>query len=375
MKFLNTIIYGNIPFNITENPYFQNFLQELASSYQLPFRDMLQGRILTATFSNFLQKKLTKMSTFTDATICLDGWTDVSGNSIYGFMILKKHEEHIINIIDLSAERHRGLFIKNQTIDMLIRNGFQMSSAIACITDNLSIMKSMKNLLEEQYPNIIPIRCCLHAFNLIIKNIAGFTNIASICKKNQKLVNFFTSSHIWLQVLKNWQKEQDIHHFLSTFCETRWYFLAKICLGVFVFERGFQHYLKLSESDKAKYPKIKDEIKAIVNNRYHFASNDTLVKVIKPVVNVIRRLKLRNATLADIFKKLIYVHLKISKLDITIPDFKTYSLTIINKRARKFSRDIYFIALFLSPIYKNIAISRHMNGDRLLHECLKLAKT
>ncbi|CAG8720490.1 10885_t:CDS:2, partial [Cetraspora pellucida] len=36
LKFLNAIIYGNIPFTITENPYFQTFLQELAPGYQLP---------------------------------------------------------------------------------------------------------------------------------------------------------------------------------------------------------------------------------------------------------------------------------------------------------------------------------------------------
>ncbi|CAG8720486.1 10884_t:CDS:2 [Cetraspora pellucida] len=287
------------------------------------------------------------MSTFTDATICLDGWTDASGNSIYRFMILKEHQKHIIDI---------------------------MSSSIACVTDNLSIMVLMKNLLKEQYLNIVPIRCCLHAFNLIVKDIAGFTGTVSVCKNNQKLVNFFTASHIWLRVLKNWQKEEGISHFLTTFCKTQWYSLAKVCLGVSTFERGFQHCLKLSETNKTKYPKIKDEIKSIVNDRYHFASNDTLVKVIKPVIDAIGRLESREATLADVFKELIYIHLEISRLDIPIIGFKTHALIIISKRAREFSEDIYFIALFLSPIYKNIAVSRHMNSDHLLRECLKLAK-
>lgn len=161
----------------------------------------------------------------------------------------------------------------------------------------------------------------MHAFNLIVKNVVGFTSTAPI------------------------------------FCETRWYSISKVCLGVSTFERGFQYCLRLSETEKTKYPKIKDDIKAIINDRYHFASNDTLVKVIKPIVDAIGRLESREATLADIFKELIHVHLEISRLDIPIVGFKAHALAVISKRAREFSDDIYFIALFLSPAHKNMAIS------------------
>ncbi|CAG8448340.1 13750_t:CDS:2, partial [Cetraspora pellucida] len=335
---------------------------------------IIYGRILTKKFSNYLQNKLTKMSTFTNATICLDGWTDVSGNSIYGFMILKEQEEHVIDIVDLSANRHRATFIMNKTREILTGNGFQMSSAIACVTDNPPVMNSMKNLLKKEYPNIVSIKCCLHAFNLIAKNIASFTSIVSTCNANQKLVNFFTASHIWKHALQNWQKEQGVSHFLSTFCETRWYSIAKVCLGVSVFERGFQHCLRLSETDKINYPEIKENIKAIINDRYHFASNDALIKVIKPIVDAIGRLESRDTTLADIFKELIYLHLEISKLDIPISGLKAHALAVISQRAKEFSDDIYFIALFLFPPYKNMAISNYMNIDCLLCECLELAK-
>ncbi|CAG8692009.1 3622_t:CDS:2, partial [Cetraspora pellucida] len=255
LKLLNAIVYGNISFNFVENPYFQNFLQDLVPSYQAPSLDMLRGRILTKKFSNYLQKKLTTMSTFTDATICLDGWTDVSGNFIYGFMILKECEEHVIDIIDLSANRHRSSFLINKTKEILAGNGFQMSFAIACITDNSPVMESMKNLLNK---------CAL----------------------------------------QTWQKEQGISHFLSTFCET-------------------------SETDKINYPEIKENIKIIINDRYHFASNDILVKIIKSVVDAIGRLESRDATLADIFKKLIHLHLEILRLDIPILSLKAHALAII----------------------------------------------
>ncbi|RIB02439.1 hypothetical protein C2G38_2227829 [Gigaspora rosea] len=50
-----------------------------------------------------LTKKLKIMESFTDITIALDGWQDVSKILIYGFMSLKEDKEHILDIIDLSA--------------------------------------------------------------------------------------------------------------------------------------------------------------------------------------------------------------------------------------------------------------------------------
>ncbi|CAG8523340.1 13032_t:CDS:2 [Cetraspora pellucida] len=108
------------------------------------------------------------MSTFTNATICLDSWTNVSKNSIYGFIVLKEHQKHIIDIIDLFAESHRESFIKDQTIDILTRNRFQMSYAIACVTDNPTIMVSMKNLLEQFVMKVLAI--VLHEALEQIKN-------------------------------------------------------------------------------------------------------------------------------------------------------------------------------------------------------------
>lgn len=65
---------------------------------------MLRECILTNAFSSYLQKKLIEITTFTNMTICLDGWIDISGNVIYKFMIFKEQQEHTIDIVNLSAD-------------------------------------------------------------------------------------------------------------------------------------------------------------------------------------------------------------------------------------------------------------------------------
>ncbi|CAG8794479.1 13998_t:CDS:2, partial [Cetraspora pellucida] len=159
------------------NLYLQDFLYDLNPSYRLPSQDTVKENLLTKMFFGHIEKKLNSLSNLIDFTISLDGWTDNSGNSIYGFMALKE----------------------NKVKEVLLVNGIQITSAIACITDNPSNMNKIKQVLHEEYPNIISIRCCIHVFNLIVKDIVSFSDTVTVCKKTQKLVNFFNASHIWHQ--------------------------------------------------------------------------------------------------------------------------------------------------------------------------------
>ncbi|CAG8731133.1 8236_t:CDS:2, partial [Ambispora leptoticha] len=248
-------------------------------------------RLLTKMFSNHLQKKLTTLSTLTDLTISLDGWTDNSGNSLYSFMALKENQEIVLDILDLLADHHTGNFLKDKLKEVLSINGIKILSIIACVTDNPS-------------------------------------NI------------------------------------------------AKVCMGVSVYEQGFRYCLSLSETARPKYPEIENiTIKNIISDRYHFANNDALTKVIKPIVDAIGRLESNDSTLADIFKELINIHQQISQLEVPINGLKAHALAIISKRAREFDSDIFFIALFLSPPHKFLAISRKMSGDKIIRASLELAKT
>ncbi|CAG8789367.1 3841_t:CDS:1, partial [Cetraspora pellucida] len=179
----------------------------------------------------------------------------------------------------------------------------------------------------DEYPNLISIRCCLHVFNLIVKDIVSFPSAASVCKKNQKLVNFFNSAHIWCRELQNWQKNQKIKHILATFCETRWYSLAKVCMGVSAYEQGFHYCLTLSETKRPKYPEIDNTIvRNLIHDKFHFATNDTLTKVIKPIVDAIGRLESNDSTLADVFKELIYIYQQLSQLEVPIDGFQEHAL-------------------------------------------------
>lgn len=373
-KLLKALLEGNVTLKFAENPFFLEFLNELQPSYHPPSRDMLHSTIMTEVHTSHVVKIQRKMCNESNLTICLDGWSDTAGASIYGFMVLKEEEETVLDIVDVSEHCHHPEFIRDETLSVLERSGINIKKAvIACVTDNPAVMLKSRQLLQEMHKNVVPIRCCLHAFNTIAHRIIKFPAVVNIVKNNTKLINFFTSSHIWTHTLHEWMKQENISHFLTTFCQTRWYSLAMVCLGVATFKRGFLRCAQLSGN--GKYPKLRDDIRLLIERRHHFANNDNLVKILSPVVDAIGHLESSSATLADVFEQLIRVHQAISTNEIPdIPGFCTHALRVLGRTVRDFSDDIYFVALFLSPRTKQIAISRRMSSQDMIRACLKLAK-
>lgn len=149
-----------------------------------------------------------------------------------------------------------------------------------------------------------------------------------------------------------------MRHFLSTFCETRLFSLAKVCKGVTEYEKVFSHCLELSETPGSRYPKIRVPIVGIIKSRYHFVDNATLVDVISPAVDAIGRLESSNSLLVDVFKELLVVRHHISSTNIGMAGLKEHAIAAINRRARKFLDPVYFIARFLLPSHKHLVVSK-----------------
>lgn len=370
---LKAIIYGGLPFSVGDNIYFKQFIEALCSTYNVPSAEVLRGRILTEMYSKHLHKKLMYLPSFVDFTVCFDGWTDVSGNSIYAFMVLKEESEDVLDIIDLSDVRHTAIELKERLLSDLLINGVVVGNALACVTDSPTNMVKLRSDLQRVHPNVIPIRCVLHGFNLVAKDVAGFPYIVKVCKLNLKLVNYFTSSHFWRKELRKWQEEKKIPHFLSTFCETRWYSLSRVCLGVAAYEEGFRHCLELSK--KSGYPPITNvEVRHTIMNRYHFVDNEGLVEALKPIVDVIGNLEKRTTTLADVLASFITLHWNAKGANYAIPGLQNHVLSAIGKRVTEFQDPIYFVALFLHPTCKKMAMSRKMTGDLIIKGALEIAK-
>lgn len=350
---LMAMISSNIPFSTINDPCMKAFFGRLCSNFPLPSADLLSSRILSEVYTTTLIEIDVKIRSMTDVTITMDGWEDNSGNSVYGFMIMKNDTEQILDIVDMSKRRPTAVVLKNEILQVLNRKLVDQSSVIAFVTDSPTTMVAVRRQIQEQVPNIIPIRCCLHHFNLVAKDIAKLRFPKNIIKKNSRLVTFFNSSHYWKSYMKDWMKTQvDIHLYLQPMCETRWYSLMLVCLGVENFERGFQYCLSHSRNNPNS-PTIPVDISTIIEDRYHFADNSLFVKILKPVIDAIGRLEGRDASVGDVLAEFINAKQAISDLDIANQGqvFKNEVLQILSDRAKSYDEAIYIVGLYLIPRY------------------------
>lgn len=132
-------------------------------------------------------------------------------------------------------------------------------------------------------------------------------------KSNKNLVTYFTTSEFWNKQLNKWSSKNSVKHGLSKPCETQWYSMSKVCLGVETHEEGFKNFYDLLLDPSFDTPSMTNLIITTINNWDHFTSNSALVELLRPVVDAIANLEHSCITLEHIWKIFIETYSKIKK--------------------------------------------------------------
>jgi hypothetical protein len=395
-----SLISSNIPLTYLENPYFQEYQSELARSvYKIPRRVQMMEKVLPMIHAKSELSMYNILKDQNCLTLSLDGWTDNSGNSIYALMILKgSTKKYFLDVLDLHSERHTAENIFLAVKDSLKSKQIGLDKICALVTDSPSVMIKLRvsnsvyftryffsdfcfwnvqRILNQENPHVLKIHCTLHVFNLIAKRIANHPDMGSVIKGNKTLVNYFTTSTFWHEHLSTWRKTNGVKHGLETLCETRWYSMAKVCLGVQSHELGFQKCLDLLLDPLVDTPSMSDAVIQVIKDRDHFTANQSLVRLLKPVIDAIGNLERADTTLSDIWKELLNVYKSIRDVEVysRFELFKSHCLNVIQSQTKVFHEEIYVIAFFLHPAYRRVAVSKKHSLSDVGQMILRLAKS
>ncbi|OAV96614.1 hypothetical protein PTTG_00808 [Puccinia triticina 1-1 BBBD Race 1] len=360
------LLSSNIPMTLLENPYFQEYQSELARSpYQLPRRVQVMEKILPMVHARHEAELFKNLKDQKQMTLSLDGWTDNSGNSIYALLALKgTKKKYFLDVLDLNSKRHTAdnIFSAIKSSLKAKQLDFEQFGAI--------------RIVNEEHPHILQVHCTLHVFNLIAKRLVNHPSMAEIVKANKTLVNYFSQAGFWRKHLATWQKENEIKHGLKTLCETWWYSMAKVCLGVQSHEIGFRKCLELLRDPLVDTPSMTKAVIEVIEDRDHFTGNQTLVCLLKPVVDAIGNLERAETTLADIWKELLDTYKNISEVDVytRFEPFKVHCLDVIHAQTKVYHEEIYIVAFFLHPAYRRVAVSKKHSLPDIGQMILQLAK-
>ena len=73
----------------------------------------MKYRLLNEFSTNIKSENLQRLKQNSNITIEMDGWTDITGKSIYAIMAISSSEEFILSIDDLSSVQHSARNLKD----------------------------------------------------------------------------------------------------------------------------------------------------------------------------------------------------------------------------------------------------------------------
>ena len=369
-KLLEAMIVGNVPFNFVECHQFREYA--LSLGHDPPSRRTISGPILQDMFVHHFSEMLDQLYASNDLTILLDGWTDVSGHSIYAYIGQTLEGIFVLDICQFK-QRPSADNIKSQLFDILNKLNLSTKQIIAVTTDTPQVMEKLRRDISSEHPNILGIKCSLHILNLAIQRALKHKDLLETFKKNQTIVNFFTASHYWLSRLRDWMRDNGVKKGLRTYTATRWYSAVQVAMSVQGVEEGLM--VCLGEGYATQNP-LPSKVSTILQSPDHFIRTRALVKLLKPLTDAIARLEKLSASLDQTFIAIITCYREVQQTDIDLEyqSWKVAVLTAISSLAKRLNHPAYFVALFLNPGWQTMAISRKYNIESITKEILILAK-
>ena len=109
-------------------------------------------------------------------------------------------------------------------------------------------------------------------------------------------------------------------------------------------------------NSKSDIMPIKQSIKEIIDDQYHFADNDGLICILKPIIDALSRLENDNSSISDVWPQFIRCYNDIKKVNVNVKfnKFKLNCLDVCKQRGKLLTDDIYIVAFFLNPKFRKV---------------------
>ena len=210
----------------------------------------------------------------------------------------------------------------------------------------------------------------MHSINTIIGKIVSYPSVKKTITSNSRIVSFFNSSHYWGGQLEKICKENGVTRGLKTNTESRFYALILQALSVREHKTSLMTLCVRDDAQQSQggLTAVAKDVLATVFDVQWWKLTDQLIRVCKPLVDIIGDVESRDASLADCMLQMIWAHRQIKKLP-HIPgddsEFLRHAQRVVNAQFHDMNTDIHWLTLFLHPLCRKLAISNSPHSRKL----------
>ncbi|KAJ7487952.1 ribonuclease H-like domain-containing protein [Mycena latifolia] len=317
-------------------------------------------------------------------TLLEDGWEDRLKRSIYGVIAAGIDTFPVVmSLDDLTGERGNTAKCLDITVNSLQLMGVpDARNFIGLTTDNPTTMQSFRRLFQHKFFWVLAFACFLHSLNTLVGEICSYPLIKKIISKANRAVTFFNGSHYWGGQLKTEAKRLDVSRGLKKNCESHWYALVLLCLSVTSHRQPLSIICLRPDAQKKTngLSAVGSDVIAIVLNTPEFwPLLNQVTRITKPIVDAIGNCESRQTTLADCMLELIRCAHTMGKMTLEEDEdagFLAHAKATFDRRFKLIATPIHWLALFLHPFCRKLAVSQTVHGhslDFMIETALKIA--
>ncbi|DBA92852.1 TPA: hypothetical protein ACH3X1_016754 [Trebouxia sp. C0004] len=237
-------------------------------------------------------------------------------------------------------------------------------------------MVKMRSLVlqDPACAHLIPLRCMMHGFGLVIGSILGHKWARAVVKQAQRLVTFFRASHKAIKFLRLAAIARKITKLLRTANATRFTSVANMLDSVLGLEQALlavasEHpdiFRARSTKSKSKQKGAQNAesngvlVLQTIQSRTFWAKLEPLCQLLDPLTRVTQAVQAADATLASVFRYFLYlgrcVVLFAQQEDVD-PEYRAHCIVAFNKRWVEINDPYMQLAFYMHPAYRAFAVT------------------
>ncbi|XP_024518833.1 uncharacterized protein LOC112341989 [Selaginella moellendorffii] len=232
-------------------------------------------------------------------TIVMDGWSDIKKRSLINFMVSSVRGSIFMKAVDSKNAKKTRAWLFEQLKQVIAEVGAE--NIVQVVTDNASNCVVMGELLQQEFPQIVHVRCVCHVMDLLFKDIGALSWVQPFVDGCAKTVTFITSKPWVLALYRTFCKRDLIKPVTTRFA---YIFLMMSQLLETMNLSGLRRMVESQEWERLDWSKKPEglELQSRVLNDSFWERCENLLIFLGPLLRVLRLADREGATSGLIFE-------------------------------------------------------------------------
>lgn len=195
------IAVHSLPISIVGSEEFRRCFQTRGVTYVPPGRKRLSRNLIPGMAKKLAEEGFKRLLGESNYSLQLefDGWSSPGTVALLGIIISSSNGlSFLVDLIDISAERHTARYIADLVLDAVDRLGLPRNRYNNVVTDEASSYRLARELIVRAFSDshLIEYRCLAHVYNLIGATFSKSPIVKPILSRLAKLIGFLRNKRV-----------------------------------------------------------------------------------------------------------------------------------------------------------------------------------